>query len=54
MNMMIGQAIRDAQPYAVDVASGVESAPGIKDVVKLGAFFTAVEEADRQLESLGR
>jgi len=50
----VGQAIRDAEPYAVDVASGVESAAGVKDVVKLGAFIIAVEEADRQVEALGR
>lgn len=44
----VGQAIREVRPYAVDVASGVESAAGIKDPVKLRAFFKAVEEADRQ------
>jgi phosphoribosylanthranilate isomerase len=45
----VGRAIREVQPYAVDVASGVESAPGIKDAEKLKAFFAAVEEADRNL-----
>jgi phosphoribosylanthranilate isomerase len=45
----VGHAIREVQPYAVDVASGVESAPGIKDPAKLRAFFAAVEEADRNL-----
>lgn len=44
----VGRAIREARPYAVDVASGVESAPGIKDSGKLKAFFAAVEKADRQ------
>jgi len=43
----VGQAIREARPYAVDVASGVESAPGVKDAAKLRAFFAAVEDADR-------
>jgi len=42
----VGQAIREVQPFAVDVASGVESTPGIKDPVKLRAFFAAVREAD--------
>ncbi len=44
----VAQAIREVRPYAVDVASGVESAPGRKDPAKLRAFFAAVEEADRQ------
>ena len=44
----VGQAVREVQPFAVDVASGVESAPGIKDPAKLRAFFAAVREADRE------
>ncbi len=44
----VGDAIRQVRPYAVDVASGVESAPGVKDAAKLRAFFTAVEAADRK------
>lgn len=43
------QAISEARPFAVDVASGVESAPGIKDPPRLRAFFAAVDEADRHL-----
>jgi phosphoribosylanthranilate isomerase len=38
----VGQAIATVRPYAVDVASGVESAPGIKDGAKLAAFAAAV------------
>ena len=38
----VGQAITRAQPAAVDVASGVEAAPGVKDPEKLRAFFEAV------------
>jgi phosphoribosylanthranilate isomerase len=43
----VGQAIREVQPFAVDVASGVEAAPGLKDAGKLRAFFREVERADR-------
>jgi len=45
----VEQAIRLARPYAVDVASGVESAPGIKDPKKVRAFFAAVRKADKHL-----
>jgi phosphoribosylanthranilate isomerase len=37
-------AIRTVKPYAVDVASGVEAAPGIKDPTKLRAFVRAIKE----------
>src|SRR6185437_819195 len=32
------EAVAAMRPYGVDVASGVESAPGIKDHVKLRSF----------------
>lgn len=42
----VGDAIRCVRPFAVDVASGVESAPGVKDPRRLRAFFAAVAAAD--------
>ncbi len=42
----VAGAIHRVRPYAVDVSSGVESAPGIKDVAKLKAFFHEVRHAD--------
>lgn len=42
----VAEAIREVRPFAVDVASGVESAPGLKDPMKLKAFFAAVRTAD--------
>jgi phosphoribosylanthranilate isomerase len=40
----VRQAIDEVRPYAVDVASGVESEPGIKDHGLLHAFMAAVKE----------
>ena len=40
----VRQAIEQVQPFAVDVASGVESAPGIKDHGLLRAFIAAAKE----------
>jgi phosphoribosylanthranilate isomerase len=38
----VASAIARVAPYAVDVATGVEAAPGVKDPEKLAAFVAAV------------
>jgi phosphoribosylanthranilate isomerase len=48
----VGAAIETARPFAVDVASGTEAAPGRKDPAKLTAFVRAVEAADARLGAL--
>ena len=45
----VGEAIRTVRPYAVDVSSGVESEPGVKDPAKIAAFCRAVRDADHAL-----
>lgn len=42
----VGEAIEVVRPFAVDVASGVELAPGIKDHLLMDDFAAAVTEAD--------
>lgn len=46
----VGVAIREAGPPGLDVSSGVESAPGIKDIGLIDQFFDAVLAASQPLE----
>lgn len=41
----VGKAVEKVRPWCVDTASGVESAPGVKDHGKIRAFIDAVRGA---------
>lgn len=49
----VGQAICALRPYAVDVSSGVETAPGRKDMTLVRAFLGAVRDADAAMDCDG-
>jgi len=40
----VGAAVAAVEPYGVDVSSGVESAPGVKDAMRLKRFFEALND----------
>ena len=43
----IRQAVSQARPYGVDVCSGVEKSPGVKDPEKVRAFLTNIRSGSK-------
>lgn len=47
----VANAIRTTQVYAVDISSGVEAEPGVKDSAKVAAFMDEVRRANQMLQT---
>lgn len=47
----VRDAVHAVRPYAVDVSSGVEDAPGAKSASRIREFIDAVRHADRELQA---
>jgi phosphoribosylanthranilate isomerase len=41
----VASAIKTVKPFGLDVSSGVETSPGIKDPIKIREFFEAIRQA---------
>lgn len=50
----VGAAIAIARPAGVDVSSGVESAPGVKDIGRIEQFVAAARKAAADLQKAGQ
>src|SRR3546814_17857506 len=50
----LAQLVRQVRPYAVDVSSGVESAPGIKSADNINAFMQALQASAGLIGFRGR
>ncbi len=46
------QAVRQVRPWGVDVASGVESIPGVKDAARMKAFVKVVRSSESREQRL--
>ncbi|MCG5515825.1 MAG: phosphoribosylanthranilate isomerase [Pseudomonadota bacterium] len=44
----VAEAVRQTRPWAVDVSSGVESSPGVKDARRMIRFISEVRRVDRE------
>jgi len=49
----IGEAMAQTSARAIDISSGVESAPGVKDLKLMESFFNAVRQAEAGMPRSG-
>ena len=50
----VSQALSLSNPYAVDISTGVEVVPGVKDILKIRTFVQAVAKHDSEKHSISR